>query len=356
MIVTKMRSTGRPAKQAGRRGGWCGKEAHENKPPFVHRGLFSWASFPHRPVERIDLRASVSPWYVRDKSSHKSHRTTRAIACAAGLIVALTAVQAQQPLQSSAQPSPPPKPLVPVAASTLAATPEPYVGEAVSLAGVVDRNLSRTVFSVDQDRTKSAGNDVLVVAPTLQRPVELNARVTVIGEVVRFEPEALGAKLKEYKLDLAPDVAAAYIGKPAVIATNVIDTAGGDLARRLPPPMTPEEESYQKLMKQVGSSNGALRKAVEGSDARLAAEHAAMLRKTFVDVESFWRSRRRDDAVRWAQDARKASENVERSAAAGRWEAVKSHAATLGTACQTCHGAYRERFDDGSFRIKKPAS
>jgi cytochrome c556 len=263
-------------------------------------------------------------------------------------------MDAQQSQQTTTQPTSPPKPLVPVAASTLIAAPDPYIGEAVSLAGAVDRNLSRTVFSVDQDRTKSAGKDVLVVAPSLQRAVELNSYVTVIGEVVRFEPDALGPKLKEYKLDLASDVASTYVGKPALIATSVIDAAGNDLARRLPPPMSPEEEAYQKLMKQVGSSHGALRKAVEGSDAKLAAEHGGLLRKTFVEVESFWRSRRRDDAIQWAQDARKAAENIERSVAAGRWDAVKSHAGTIGKACQTCHGVYRERFDDGSFRIKKP--
>ena len=273
---------------------------------------------------------------------------------AAAVIVTLTALQAQQAPQSTAAPSsPPPKPIVPVAASTLIATPDPYIGESISLAAVVDRTLSRTVFSVDQDRTKSAGRDVLVVAPTLQRGVELNTYVTVIGEVVRFDPEALGLRLKEYTLDLQPDVASTYVGKPAVIATNVIDPAGNDLARRLPPPMTADEEAYQKLMKQVGSSNGALRKAIEGSDPKLAAEHGGVLRKTFVEVEAFWRGRRKDDAIQWAQDARKASEDVERSVAAGRWDAVKGHAATLGKACQACHGVHRERFDDGSFRIKK---
>jgi cytochrome c556 len=273
---------------------------------------------------------------------------------AAGVLAMLAVVQAQQSQPGSAQPaSSPPKPIVPVAASTLIATPDPYIGESISLAAVVDRTLSRTVFSVDQDRTRSAGKDVLIVAPSLQRGVELNTYVTVIGEVVRFDPETLGLRLKEYKLDLPPDVASTYIGKPAVIATNVIDAAGNDVARRLPPPMTAEEEAYQKLMKQVGSSNGALRKAIEGSDPKLAAEHGGVLRKTFVDVEAFWRGRRRDDATQWAQDARKASEDVERSVAAGRWDAVKSHAATLGKACQACHGVYRERFDDGSFRIKK---
>jgi hypothetical protein len=285
-------------------------------------------------------------------------RPHRPFLCAlAGVFAVLTAAGAQQPQQGSTQQaSLPPKPIVPLAASTLIATPDPYIGETVSLACVVDRNLSRTVFSVDQDRTKSAGKDVLVVAPGLQRGVEINTYVTIIGEVVRFDLEALGSKLKEYTLDLAPEVASMYVGKPAIIATNVIDAAGNDVARRLPPPMTPEEEAYQKLMKQVASSHAALRKAVDASDGKLAAEHSATLAKTFIDVESFWRRRRRNDASDWAQDARKASEEVARSVSAVRWDSVKSHAATLGKACPACHGVYRERFDDGSFRIKKDPS
>jgi cytochrome c556 len=109
-------------------------------------------------------------------------------------------------------------------------------------------------------------------------------------------------------------------------------------------------------MKQVSSSNSALRKAMEASDSKLAAEHGAGLRRTLADVETFWRGRRRDDAARWARDARKASENIERAAAAGRWDTVKTETAVLGKVCQACHGVYRERFDDGSFRIRKNPS
>jgi hypothetical protein len=265
-----------------------------------------------------------------------------------------------EPQQGSAQqpaiPAPPPKPLIPIAASTLAATPDAYYGEPVSMAGAVDRNLSKTVFTVDQDRTRSTGKDVLVIAPNLQRQVPVDSYVTVIGEVVKFDPAALGEKLKSLNLDLAPDVAVKLVGKPAVIATNVIDATGADVARRLPPPLTGEEEAYQKLMKQVGSSNGALRKAIEGSDGKLAAEHSSTLKKTFVDVEAFWRARRKRDAANWAQDARRLSEHIERSVAAGRWDDVKTHVGTLGKTCQACHGVYRDRFDDGSYRIKKEGS
>ena len=63
-----------------------------------------------------------------------------------------------------------------------------------------------------------------------------------------------------------------------------------------------------------------------------------------------------DEAVRLATDARRGAEGVERAAAAARWDEVKTHAAALGNACQACHQAHRERFDDGSFRIKKPGT
>lgn len=262
--------------------------------------------------------------------------------------------QGAQPAgQQGQQPAPPAKPLVPVAASSIASHPDTYYGEQVSLAAAVEQNLSKTAFSVDQDRTKNTGKEVLVVVPNMQKTVDQNSYVTVLGEVVKFDPAALATKLKDYKLDLPADAVSKFTGKPVVIATSVIDAAGIDVAKRLPPPMTADEDAFAKLMKQVASSNGALRKAIEGSDPKLAAENTVALKKAFTDVEAFWRKRRESDATQWSQDARKLSENIERAAAAGKWDVAKTHAATLGQACQACHAAHRERFDDGSFRIKK---
>lgn len=304
-------------------------------------------------------------------------KTSRAAACAAivmmvmaALITARAQQQSSAPAQQGGQkpaappaggqqaapqqpPAPPAKALLPVAASTLATTPDAYYGEPVSVSAAVEQNISRTAFSIDQDKTKSTGKEVLVLAPNLQRHAEANTYVTVIGEVVKFDPATVASKLKDYKLDIAPDVAAKFTGKPVILATSVIDAAGNDVAKRLPPPMTSDEEAFQKMMKQVGTSNGALRKAIEGSDAKLASEQTAALKKTFSEIEAFWRARRKNDAAQWSQDARKLSENIERAAAAGKWDQVKTHATTLGQACQACHGVYRERFDDGSFRIKK---
>src|SRR6187455_1924647 len=82
----------------------------------------------------------------------------------------------------------PPKPLVPVAASSVAANPDQYVGEYVTLTGAVEANLTQTSFSVDQDKTKSTGKDVLVLAPTMQKQADLNGYVTVIGQLIKFDP------------------------------------------------------------------------------------------------------------------------------------------------------------------------
>jgi cytochrome c556 len=264
--------------------------------------------------------------------------------------------QRQQPPTPQPPPPPPPgtptKPLVPVAASTMASKPDAYVGEWVSLGGAVERTAGDRVFSVDQDRTKATGREIVVIMRNVSGKVEPNTYVTVVGEVIKLDPAEL--KARSFTGEVPPDVMSTFANRPVVLATNVITPGGIDVARRLPPPMTAEEEAYQKIMKQVGSANGALRKAIEGSDAKLARDNAAALKQAFSQAESFWNRKDRDDAKGWAQDARRIAESIDRAAAAGRWDEVKTHAGSLGKTCATCHGAYRERFDDGSYRIKLP--
>jgi cytochrome c556 len=250
----------------------------------------------------------------------------------------------------AAQTAPPQKPLVPLVASTLAAKPDAYYGENVTMMATVDQSVSPTAFTVDQDKSKSTGKDILVLAPRLNEPVELNTYVTVIGEVVKFDPA--DAKVKERLSGIAPDVLAKWTGKPAVVATNVINAAMNDVARRLPPKMTTEEEAFQKVMQKVGAANGAFRGIIEKSDAKGAQEQAAALKAAFVATEAFFKPHGKTDAIGWAQDARKSAEAIELAATAGKWDEVKASSGSLGKMCQTCHTAYRERYDDGSFRAK----
>jgi cytochrome c556 len=292
----------------------------------------------------------------------KTTRRMPATAAALLLVATFAVVSAQQPAGRGATPVPgpgaaapapaPARPLVPVVASTVAANPDAYYGETVTMTASVDQIFSRTVFSLDQDPTKSTGQDVLVLVPTLQGPVDLNAYVTVFGEVVKFDPAEIARKVKDYKLDLPADVAAKYRDRPAVIATTVLNAKMVDLAKRLPPPMTADEEALSKVMKRVAPAFAALRQAADGSNADGATQNAVILKQSFTETEAFWKAKARADAMKWAQIARLQAESIVRDAATGKWDAVKASAGTLGQQCQACHTTYRERFDDGSYRIK----
>ena len=141
---------------------------------------------------------------------------------------------------------PQPQPIRPVAVSALTANPDLFVGGTVSLTAAVEQRYGAAAFSIDQDRTKSAEQDILVLAPLLNAPVEPNTYVTVIGEVVRFDLAAVTAKMKDAMPALAAEVVAKYRGRPAIIASSVINSAMTDLAKRLPPPMSPEEASAEQ--------------------------------------------------------------------------------------------------------------
>ena len=56
---------------------------------------------------------------------------------------------------------------MPLAASTLANKPEAYYGEMVTVTATVDAVLSKSAISIDQDKTKSTGKEILVLAPTM---------------------------------------------------------------------------------------------------------------------------------------------------------------------------------------------
>jgi cytochrome c556 len=261
-------------------------------------------------------------------------------------VVVATAQDSQEPSTTAA-----PKPLVPLAASSLAEDPEPHYGEYVSVMGTVEKRFSRTVFSVDQDPAHSA-KDVLIVAPKLAADVLPNAYVTIIGDVIRFEPATIAQLAKDYVLELTSDTIEQYRGRPAVLANAVITSAMVDLTKRIPPPMTAEEEAFSVIMKRVGPAFTNLRQALGGASTDAVLEQSAVLSQAFGEVEAFWKSRKKTDAIGWAQDARQQTDVVERSARAGNWDGVKASVAALGQACQSCHGAYRERQDDGSYRIK----
>ena len=294
--------------------------------------------------------------------STKSTVIVAAFALAA-FVTSLTATTAGSPAAAAAEvgqggqaaPPPantPPKPLVPVAASSVAANPDPYVGEYVTMTGAVEANLSKTSFSVDQDKTKTTGKDVLVLAPTLQKQADANGYVTVIGQLIKFDEKEVAAKLKDYKIDLSPADLEKFKGKPVVLATAVINTAGIDIAKKPIPPMTADELALQKIMTKLPPAQAALRKALDGSSAELTKEQATVVKTAFTEIEAFFKSKNNEEATKWAADGKRHADSILMNVANGNFEAAKTSVTPLGATCASCHGKYRERMEDGTYRIK----
>jgi hypothetical protein len=246
----------------------------------------------------------------------------------------------------------PPKPLVPVAASSVAANPDPYVNEYVTMTGAVEANLSKTSFSVDQDKTKSTGKDVLVLAPTLQKQADANGYVTVIGQLIKFDEKEIATRLKGYQLDLSPADLAKFKGKPVVLATAVINTAGIDIAKKPIPAMNADELALQKIMTRLPPAQAALRKALDGGSADLTKEQATILKTSFTEIEAFFKSKNNEEATKWAADGKRHADSILMNVANANFDAAKTSVTPLGATCASCHGKYRERMEDGTFRLK----
>jgi hypothetical protein len=273
----------------------------------------------------------------------------------ATLVIAATALLAAQ-RGGQAPPTPPPgtppKPLVPLAASTVANNPDKYIGEWVTITAAVEQNLSKTAFDVDQDKTRSTGKNVLVLAPNLQSAPEANTYVTVIGELIKFDPAEVASKLKEYKLDLSPADQERFKGKPVVLATNVINAAGIDIGKKPIPPPTTDDLSLQRLMTRLPPAQAALRKGIDGSSVDMVKEQASLMKAVFTETEAFWKTKGNTDAMGIAADGKKHADTILTAVAAGKWDEIKAAATPLGAVCGNCHNKYRVRMDDGTFRIK----
>jgi hypothetical protein len=271
-------------------------------------------------------------------------------AAAAAVLVSVIAVQARQ---GGAGAAPAPKPIVPVAASSIVLNPDAHWGENVSMIGAVDAILSNTVFTVAQGKATSAGKEVLVIAPNLNAPVSPNAYLTVLGEVFKFDPVEVAKRARNnYVLDLAPEVAARYVGRPAVFATGVITATLVDIGKRVPPPLTPAEQTLRAAMTEINSTNTALRGGLGTPDAAKVTGQVAALKHGFTEAESFFKARSAADAAGWAGDALKFVGAMDTATAAAKWDDVRAAVTGLNGLCTTCHTARRERQDDGSYRFK----
>ena len=112
------------------------------------------------------------------------------------------------------------------------------------------------------------------------------------------------------------------------------------------------DADLDKLMKEIGSTVGMLRKSVDGQNADLAKEQADKMNHLFEDVDDFWNARNVRDAADWADDAAEHAEHVEDAVEAKDFAKAAEHLKMLQSMCATCHGLYRDKGPDGNYRIK----
>ena len=109
-------------------------------------------------------------------------------------------------------------------------------------------------------------------------------------------------------------------------------------------------------MLRLPPAQAALRKAMDGSSAELTKEQATILRNAFAETETFWKTKGNTEAMNIAAEGKKHADAILTASAAGQWDQVKAAATPMGAVCGNCHGKYRERMDDGTFRIKAGGS
>jgi cytochrome c556 len=108
-------------------------------------------------------------------------------------------------------------------------------------------------------------------------------------------------------------------------------------------------------MKKVGPTNGAMRKKIMGGALMDAATDANALATLFGDVEKFWTQYKKQDAVKWAAEARMNASATAGAAAAGDMAKAQMAADAILASCKQCHGMYREGDQQTGFRIKAGA-
>jgi hypothetical protein len=107
-------------------------------------------------------------------------------------------------------------------------------------------------------------------------------------------------------------------------------------------------------MTKLPPAQAALRKALDGKDLNVVKEQAAVLKTAFTDIEAFWKAKGNTEAMNIATEGRKHADGILMNLGLGNLDAAKTSITPLGATCASCHGKFRDRMDDGTFRIRIP--
>ncbi len=113
-----------------------------------------------------------------------------------------------------------------------------------------------------------------------------------------------------------------------------------------------DEKAFQKHMKAVGKANKDFKGNFESKNAAAVEKDGAAVAESYKAMAGFFKARKNDDAVKWSDDSATAAAATATAAKAGDWDKVKSEWSAVGKNCKACHDKYREKLDDGSYKIK----
>jgi cytochrome c556 len=245
----------------------------------------------------------------------------------------------------------------PVATNTIVDAPDQYFGKLVTITASLERMVSKTTFLMDQrkaagpNEVKAVGKPILVIAPYLTSSLDPKKYYLVRGQVVKLEISALAKVAPDYVLDLPDEVGATYMGQPVLVASSVLNSTYVELARKPIPAPTSADVALSAAMKTISPAFNTLRTAAQESKADVVKTNLAALSSAFAQAEKTL-AELRHSAAAGAREASTQVAAMETALSAGNWEAVKTSAAALNQTCGSCHTAYRERQDDGTYRIK----
>jgi len=113
-----------------------------------------------------------------------------------------------------------------------------------------------------------------------------------------------------------------------------------------------DHEEFQTWMKETNTNFANLRKAVGAKQGAETAATAEKMAGIFDQVRGHFEEHHLDDGVNFAKTGHDAAKDLAAAANAGDWDKASADVKTLGSACQGCHAAHREKLPDGSFKMK----
>ena len=112
------------------------------------------------------------------------------------------------------------------------------------------------------------------------------------------------------------------------------------------------EADYAATMKEIGSLNGALTKAIKGGDAAEAGKAVPRMEVLFKSVHAYWADKKVADATTASMTAVTSLGAISKALAANDMTAAEAARTTLAAQCMGCHKEHREKTPEGGWRMK----